>query len=382
MTEFTELIALDASANVRRTADGFLVAEPRVARIGVQLYQGAELGRPDLATVRVNRPESVVFDRTSLQSYAHRPITYGHPDQPVTADNWRDHSIGHVGGEVMRDGDFVRVPIVLMDQQAIDAVESGEAKQLSLGYQMALDWKGGDGFDAEMQSIVANHLAVVPSARGGPQLNIGDDDMTGTSASQTLHAVALDGISITVPEATLPIIQRYQKDTDEKLAAAAAKATEMKTANDALEEKIKAKDAEIETLKKQLEDSKIGDAKLDELVADRQRVIGIAQAILGKDGLSGSTAELRKQVVMKKMGDAAKDWDDNQIAASFNTIAADVKPVDDQTPSQQNRPGPGNIVSFDVNAGDTRGKAVAGYNSYLQDAWKEGASTSITKEGA
>lgn len=385
MAQVSELITLDAGANVRRTADGFLVAEPRVARTGVQLYQGWEVGRPDMATVRIRRPEDVVFDKTSMQSYAHRPITRGHPDEPVNADNWRENSVGHVGGEVMRDGDFIRVPIVLMDAATIEAVESGEANQLSLGYQMALDWQAGDGYDATMQSIVANHLAVVPTARGGPHLNIGDDEMAGTQNARDflipgggVSSVVIDGVSVEVTNAALPIIQRYQKDVDEKLNAAAVEQTKLQTANDELKAQVETKDAEVTTLKQQLEESKISDSKLDDLVRDRQQVIAVAKTVLGKDSLEGTTSELRKQVVFAKLGDRAKEWNDEQIMASFNTLDVQTQPTSQTTPG-------GNVVTFDLQpsapgtANDAKAKAVKGYNDYLTDAWKKGESAEIGK---
>ena len=47
--------------NKRRTGDGFLVVNARVARAGnVQAYTGAEVGKPEMATVRVYRPADEV----------------------------------------------------------------------------------------------------------------------------------------------------------------------------------------------------------------------------------------------------------------------------------------------------------------------------------
>ena len=374
--QLSETITLDASARMRKTAGGYLVAEPRVARTGVQLYQGVEVGRPELNTVRVNRPKEVVFDTQSLQSYAHRPITMGHPDVPVTSDNWRDYAIGHVGGEVIRDGEYIRVPILLMDRAAIDAVESGEIKQLSLGYQMGLDWAGGDGFDATVTDIVANHLAVVPSARGGPKLAIGDDkdrskhQMT-TDANKTVQ-VTIDGIGVQVADSAAPIIQRYIKDQEQKLADAAAAQTKLKQAADDLEGKIKKLEAEKVTLQKQVEEAKLSSEQLDDMVKERDAVISVAAKVLGKDECTGSTAELRKKVVLKKVGDLAKDWNDEQIAASFNTLNIDAQP---------NTPQHGGATRFQFDptktTNDARSKAVAGYNEYLTTAWKGGESQEV-----
>ena len=361
---FVETIDFDKNANVRKTSDGYLAASPRVARTGIQVYSGAELGRPDLDEVRVNRPEKVVFNRKSLNSYAHRPITLGHPDEPVTSDNWREYSIGHVGGEVMRDGDYIRVPILLMDKDAIEGVESGEIKQLSLGYQMSLDWKGGDDFDAEVQDIVANHLAVVPRARGGNKLSIGDKKRKKIMTNDAIKTtqVAVDGVFVEVTDAAAPIIQRYIKDVDKVAADAVAKIKEITSAKDDLESKFKKLEAEKVTLQKQLDEAKISGDRLDELVKERDAVIRVATKILGADETKGSTAELRKKIVLKKVGDAAKDWNDDQIMASFNTLDL----------SDEGK-GPNPAHKFNVKVGDyedQRAKAVESYTSYLADAWK------------
>nr|WP_274425516.1 DUF2213 domain-containing protein [Chelativorans sp. YIM 93263] len=87
--------------------------------------------------MRVYRPGTEVFSTDSFNTYAHRPVTLDHPDQVVTADNWKDYAIGQTGGDVVRDGEFVRVPLVLMGSKAIDAVENGK-RELSMGYSAEL----------------------------------------------------------------------------------------------------------------------------------------------------------------------------------------------------------------------------------------------------
>jgi len=56
--QLTDTFTLDG---VKRTADGYLAAYARVARTGIQIYKGKELGRPDLGDVAVYRPASEVF---------------------------------------------------------------------------------------------------------------------------------------------------------------------------------------------------------------------------------------------------------------------------------------------------------------------------------
>ncbi|MUZ72950.1 DUF2213 domain-containing protein [Agrobacterium vitis] len=91
----------------RRTRDGYLTVNARVAKAdNVQTYLGSEVGRPELDAVRVFRPAEEVFSADTMQSFAHRPLTLGHPSSSVTATNWKDVAKGWSDGEVARDGDF------------------------------------------------------------------------------------------------------------------------------------------------------------------------------------------------------------------------------------------------------------------------------------
>jgi hypothetical protein len=179
--EFSETYDLsDAKAKTTITSDGYLTAEPRISRTGIQVYSGHELGDPTLDEVRVYRPEGEVFHKAAMASLAWRPVTLDHPDANVNSRNWKQLAVGQVTGDVARDGEYIRVPLALMDQAAIDAVKSGQS-QLSVGYAAKLVWGDGmtdDGepYQAKQTEIRANHIAIVRSARGGSNLTIGDDD--------------------------------------------------------------------------------------------------------------------------------------------------------------------------------------------------------------
>ena len=174
--QFTAI--LDAKKDLRETADGYLVCRPRIARTGIQIYSGAEVGRPGMREVRVYRPESEVFHRDAITSLAHKPVTIEHPNELVTPKNWKQHTVGHLGDEVLRDGDFIRVPLVLMDAGAIEQVREGKS-QLSVGYTAMMIWADGvspegDPYDVTQTQIRANHVAITHTARGGAKLCMGD----------------------------------------------------------------------------------------------------------------------------------------------------------------------------------------------------------------
>lgn len=165
-------------AKVRVTPDGYLVATPRVARTGIQLYRGSEVGLADNRIVKIYRPEDQVFDEKSMATFAHKPLTNDHPPEAVTSKNWSKYAKGQIGDEIARDGDYIRVPMVLMDQATIDDFKSGKA-ELSVGYTCDLDMTpgvtpSGEKYDGMQKDIRVNHTAFVDAARAGHMARFGD----------------------------------------------------------------------------------------------------------------------------------------------------------------------------------------------------------------
>lgn len=182
---------MPAGSTRRRTGDGYLVAQAHIAKVGVQTYLGNEVGRPGAGIVRVYRPAAEVFDRASLTSFAHKPITVGHPPEGVTADNWKRRAVGYVGGEVLRDGDRIAVPLLFTDSAAIRQLESG-VQELSGGYGCDLDWTpgvtaDGEAYDAVQRQIRINHVALVAQGRAGSTIRVGDAAYGGQQMNQTMN---------------------------------------------------------------------------------------------------------------------------------------------------------------------------------------------------
>lgn len=166
---------------VKRLADGRIAAVAKFARSGTYTYSGAEVGRPDLQTVTVYRPADEVFDQASMASFTHKAITIGHPQDAVSADNWKQHSVGYTEGKVARDGDYLEIGLMLADAAAVRAFDAG-TRELSAGYTCELVW--GDGitptgekYQATQRAIRGNHIAVVPQGRAGSHAKIGDNAM-------------------------------------------------------------------------------------------------------------------------------------------------------------------------------------------------------------
>jgi len=381
--DFTETVVLDAETKMRETSDGYLVANPRIARTGIQVYSGAELGRPDLKQVRVYRPEAEVFHADAIASLAHKPVTDEHPREQVNSRNWKNLAVGHLGDEILRDGEFVRVPLVLMDADIVDEVRKGKS-QLSVGYTAMLAWADGvtdkgEAYDATQTAIRANHVAITHTARGGPKLRMGDDDPHNRRTKMTTRTMMIDGISVEMEERDLQVVERRISGLEKDLGTAradlatlqATSQTELATARTETANAAavtQTKDAEITTLKQQLVDSKLSPLQLDKMVHDRVQVVQRAKSIIGDavlvDGKMDS--DIRRQVVNAKLGATAKDWTDEMITASFNTLTAT---VDSGAPNDLRHVV--NVLQHTADSGvDQRTKAYQEYDDLLANRWK------------
>lgn len=352
----------------KKTSEGYLVADAFAARTGIQLYAGAEVGRPDLPVVRVYRPENEVFATDSLRSFNHIAITNDHPTEAVTSDNWAKLAKGETSTDVLRDGERLRIPLILKDAAAIKLVEDGK-RELSVGYTCELVFesgltKDGQSYDVVQKNIRANHIALVDRGRAGPEFRIGDNwgitpITTDQETQMTTRTVTIDGISIVTTDQGAQVIEKLQA-ANAKLVADAA--TQVETAKKTVE----AKDAEIGELKVQLkkaQDSIPSGATLDKMVADRTALISDAKRIAKDIKVEGlSDADIRKAAVAAVYGDdMVKDSSEAEINGMFRAATKD---------SAKNAVDPLRkaLATNDVQTGNDNGQAA--YEKRIGDAWK------------
>ena len=328
-------------AGTRLREDGYLVVDARVARAGnVQRYLGAEVGRPELPYVNVYRPESEVFSADTMASFAHRPVTDDHPREAVTKDNWKALAVGQTDGDIKRDGEFLRVPLMVADGAAIRKVQDGK-RELSAGYTCDLKWEkgatpSGQTFDAIQTNIRANHIAIVQRGRAGKDCRIGDADHWGSAplivdkeTKMNLRTVLVDGLSVETTDQGAQAIEKLTKDKQ-------SVQVQLDTATTEHAKALAAKDAELAKKDAALDDAKakvLDQAAIDKLVTDRVALEAVAVK-LAKDvkpaGLSD--AALKLAVVKAVLGDqvpAEKLADATYVGARFDILAEDAAKVTD-----------------------------------------------------
>lgn len=321
---------LDATATARICADGSLVADVRGARIGIQTYLPSEAGAPDTFTgnvVRVYRPAEEVFSRDSLASFAAAPVTIDHPSEMVDASNWKRHGVGEINGDIARDGEFVRVPLIVRDAAAVEKVRTTH-KQLSMGYTCTLDWTSGttpagEAYDAVQRSIRINHIAAVKAARGGPELKISDERSPPEKPTMKIKIGDAE-VDATNGEAVRIAVDGLNTKLADATTRAATAETQLATATTSLA----AKDSEIVTLNQKLADAAMTPAKLRDAAKAYAEVCGKAKALGVTFADDADSEAIMKAVVDAKMGNAAKNWNADQVAASFAVLTKDAKPAE------------------------------------------------------
>lgn len=339
---FADAVALKGS---RVTNDGYLVVDAAIARTGIQNYAGSEIGRPDLDTVRVFRPEAEVFSDRAMASFAHRPVTDDHPSEMVSAANWKQHAVGMTGDTVVRDGDHLRVPFTLMDAESIQRVRDGK-RELSAGYVADVDWTpgetpSGEPYDASLIKIRGNHLAIVSRGRAGATCRIGDSwghiQTEKPTMAETTRAVVVDSVTYQMTDQAAQLVEKLTRDLADATSAVTSKdgqiaaltaghasalavkdgeAAALKAAHDGV---VAAKDAEIARL------ASLSDADaLDAQIEARSAVAAIARRVLGDgfDPKGKSIADMQAAVVTRRLGDAAVAGKPAEfIAAAYETLA-------------------------------------------------------------
>ena len=303
-TKFTDSAPI---GQVRDTADGYLVALSRVARTGVHDYLAHELGLMGSHVVRVMRHPDDVFAKDAMTSLSHAPVTVDHPAVMVDADNWRELAVGEVGEGVLRDGEWLSVPLILKDAKGISAARTTH-KEISMGYTANLvDAPAGSDWDLEMKDIRFNHLAIVPKGRAGSEARIGDGAVNwGAAPQQQKEPVRMDMKTIVVGDKA---VQIAASDADTITAIIAAK----DTAIGELKAECAAANAKVLT-----------DAQIEARVADRMTVIDKAKSLVTDyDATGKAVADIKREVVLSVYGaDAAgADVSDAEINGIFRVMA-------------------------------------------------------------
>lgn len=272
-----------SSGEFKRTSQGFLRVNARLSRVGIFGYQ----------TSREYRSPEEVFREDSLQSLKGAPVTDRHPSESsdqgfLTPANAKELMVG-ITEDVERDGDYLKGSLIIFHEDVIKAIESGERKEISLGYRCEVDPTpgtfNGEAYDAIQKNIIVNHVAIGPKGwgRAGADCSIRTDSHTNKGTPNMSEVVRLDGVDVALTaDSILALFAEKKRQLAEVTGRLDAMGLEL--------EKEKAARAE-------LEDPKAIDSK----VQSRVKLLEKCRQILGETDLDGKTDEELKILCIKKV---------------------------------------------------------------------------------
>jgi len=160
--------------SVKRTDEGFIIAEAPIAKVGVMSYILA-----DGSIRRELVDEETLKSDSSNETLKLKPVTNTHPQEKiVNKSNSKYRTVGSVGETIEYKSDALYAKFSINNQDAIKDVENGR-KQLSPGYTVDLLMESGEyngqRYDAIQRNRRYNHLALVDNARGGSELALNID---------------------------------------------------------------------------------------------------------------------------------------------------------------------------------------------------------------
>jgi hypothetical protein len=249
---------IGGNVSTRLDENGFLRVDGIAAQEGVMTYLQA-----DGTVIKEYVPASTLEDAEALDMLTGSTVSVEHPGV-LNADTATLHSRGSVSKAGVNDGKL-NVGVVITSKEAIGVVQRGK-RQLSPGYRAQLEMTPGEfngiKYDAVQIKRTYNHLAIVDSARGGPECRLRLDayradglncavevPTTTTDEVNTMPAIKLkSGVTVEVADASTASTLQTELNQLAERADAASKMVEQ-SKHDELQGKYDALVAEMEKTK-------------------------------------------------------------------------------------------------------------------------------------
>lgn len=325
----TETLAIDAESKRTYDENGFLhVSISPLTRVQVAPYRGCEipgwqeLGLEPERVYRGYRPASELSKPETIESVNGIPIQLAHhmdyADNP--AKNTR---VGSTGTDGAFHSPFLTNSLHIQDKNAIDRVNDGSMRELSLAYRYKPVFQSGETPDGEkydfiMTDISANHLALVDEGRAGHEVLV-YDSKGGNMADVEKTLPASDDDAVEKKEVALA---QQVKQGAQKLIDLHASPAEQEPHSEAVGDDDK--DAEIASI---LEDLQKAGADLSKVPGLADRLKGLAAAAADEDeDLEGAVAPAEDEdepAVPAEDPAAAPAEDEDEPAAEVDEPAED-----------------------------------------------------------
>ena len=297
MTDAIERVALDAESKRTYDDNGFLhVSISPLTRVQVAPYHGSEipgwqsLGLDPERIYKGYRSAEELSKPETIESVNGIPIQLMHhmdyADNPAKATR-----VGSTGTDAAFHDPYLTNSLHIQDKKAIDRINDGSMRELSLAYRYKPIFTAGvspDGekYDFLMTDISANHLALVDEGRAGHEVLVYDSKEGEKSMAEEVKTPQATGEEPAKQEAAVAEVAKGVQDLVDlsKPAEPAAPAADEECAKPAEDEEPDA----IAALIKDLTAAGLDPSKLPGL---EDRLKALAAPAPAEDGEEKSTAD-------------------------------------------------------------------------------------------
>lgn len=131
--------------------------------------------------------------RKAAETFETIPLLMDHV--PVTAESHEPHLVVGTVSNIRYEHPYLKGDVVVWAQDAIDAIEADEQKELSCAYRYVADVGVGTSpeglrYDIVMRNLLGNHVALVKRGRAGPDVVVADS-ITGMKKMRFTKSIAV-----------------------------------------------------------------------------------------------------------------------------------------------------------------------------------------------
>jgi len=307
-----------------KTEEGYLEVNVVATAVGVQKYDGEEVGFKPGTDIGLHRTADTVFHQDTIDSFKGKPVTIGHDGEMLNADTHKVFSFGNVMGDAFKiDNTRLGVRLLITDADTVRRIEDNELIGVSLGYTCEHIDKAGSLGDEKFLittdgPMFINHVTLLPSSMPPrvEQARILDKQPEGPKKMDAkeiarLTAIMMDalkkdaGISDADNENIRKIVDQALKENEE-----AKKKTDAEIAEEEAKKKADTKDEGDDPEKKKTDAAKL-DARINDAANLRAQVLLLCDA--------GTTSKTNTELLKAKLD---KDYVNNDQAIGYLKAAS------------------------------------------------------------
>jgi len=267
--------------------------------------------------VRVYVPDEAIRDGEFLNSVVAQPVTEGHPPEFVNSSSARSLQIGMSKGAarvVNGSGNLnAEADLRIIDADMVKAIDNDRVREVSIGNMGRVDLtpgsRGSVQYDATMDQIRVNHIAIVNRGRGGRDVRLLNEE--GNERMETVTRV-INAIEVQVAKQDAQLVDTLLAEVTNGVKEVATVKAEL--------ENLKTENAE---LKEQVENAAVTPDQLEKMAADRAEVVTVVNALLPKLDTKGLSIEGMKRAYIKTVNaDLVSDESSVEVVnAVFDTLS-------------------------------------------------------------